>query len=144
MGVIGVLIVSVLWALCLPNNCTAADTFTPTDTPTATETATATPTATATSTRTATATQTPRWVCVSIGTTPVLITTPLASCALTILANDGPLEIRLGDAIVTADGGLPLQPKDLLLLRREEAIRDDWWGVVAVGTCVVCVQCLLR
>lgn len=115
-----------------------------TDTFTATRTATATPTATATSTRTATATQTPRWVCVAIGITPVLITTPLANCALTTISNDGPLEVRLGDAIVTSSGGSPLQPKDLLLLRRDEAIRDEWWGVVAVGTCVVCVQCSLR
>jgi len=120
--------------------------FADTDTFTPTNTATETPTATATTTATATATATARWRCYALNMTPVLIETPDSTCSLVTIANLGPLELELGDHTVTSAsrGPVPLQPQDLLLWRRDEFIRDEWWAVVMSGTGTVCVTCSQR
>ncbi len=128
------------------------DTFTPTATATATATSTSTATASATETVTATAsatstaTATARWRCSSIGTSPVRIFTPDPYCSLIGFSNLGAVSVSLGDHTVSSGttGPISLLTNDLLLMRREDMARDEWWAVTGVGTTTVCVHCSQR
>lgn len=113
------------------------ETETGTETATATATPTITPTRTGTITATATVTNTPCEWRVCVGTVPVLIATAVLDRLSLTINPEGPERLSFGDALVTAGIGPELSPLDLRILTVGDGCRQEFWGVVAQGTCCV-------